>query len=266
MLTTIIRGAHIITILGALGTNAGLLPLGATRIRLARLFAVAGVVAALVGMSVRWWVTGHPPMFGTLENTWLCGTVLLGVFIWADLLGGRLREFAPLLPPWSAVILAWGLRFRFEPLPVTISEQSIIVDLHVALAWTAFAALLWAGTISLVGLVRRREPISRDVDRLVMRLVSYGYVFLTAMILVGGTYLFVLFGKFWRWEPVGILALVTWIGYSILLHGWLLQGWRGARLAWASASLLVPLLLLFWLWSVFPGTYHYFDIPLLLPY
>ena len=45
--------------------------------------------------------------------------------------------------------------------------------------------------------------------------------------------------------------------------------WTGLPWVWgrrffiAVLAVAVPLLLLYWVWSIFPGTYHFFDIPLL---
>ncbi len=228
----------------------------------------ASFCAGLVGLTLRTVLSGHLPIFGTLENTWTAATVILGTVVVTDLRDGPLRPHSRVLLPWAVIFLVLGFKARFGPVPLTISEQSVWVDLHVFLAWAGFVALLWAGSISAREIVRgfRRKDLSPDADRLVFRLMAIGYLFLTGMILAGSWYLFVLFATFWRWEIVGSLALLTWVGYSIAVHGWLIQGWRGARLFWVSAILLIPLVLMYWVWSVFPGTYHFFDIPLLTPY
>lgn len=260
----LLRALHVLTLLSAFAATAVFLLRLPSAERVARVVLPMGAAAGVAGLAVRTAMIGHLPIFGTLENTWTCSTVLLATAAAASLRGGRLGGQARLLPPWAVVFLLWGFRYRFEPVPLTISEQSVFVDIHVLFAWAGFVALLWAGSVSAMLLFRGRAR-DREQDGLVARLLSVGYVFLTAMILAGAWYLFVLFGTFWRWDVVGVTALITWLGYSVVLHGWLLHRWR-RLLHVASAGLLVPLLLLFWVWSVFPGTYHFFDIPLMLPY
>ena len=225
----------------------------------------AGAVLGMAGLVLRTVAAGHLPIFGTLENTWTCAVALLGTAAVTQYRDRRFGRYWRLLVPWAALLGLWGLRSRFAPVPLTISEQSPWVDLHVALAWTAFVALLWAGTIAGLALLRHRKDggFEQEDETAVARLVMVGYVFLTAMIAAGSWYLFVLFARFWRWEVVGSAALVSWVGYSVVVHGWLMQGWRGTKLFGSVLALVIPLLLLYWIWSVFPGTYHFFDIPLL---
>lgn len=263
----ILRALHTLTILGAAG--ALILPLIPRAPRSWALFcAGAGAVVGVAGLVLRTVVSGHLPIFGSLENTWTIGVVLLCAAIISAYRRSPSGEYWLHPVAWAFVFLIWGLRYPFDPVPLTISEQSIWVDVHVALAWAAFVPLLWAGSISIAMLARRGaddERSSRAAD-LVTRMMLFGYVLLTPMILVGAWYMFVLFGIVWRWDVVSVSALIAWIGYSIAVHGRLMHGWRGARLFAMLATLLVPLLFLYWVWSVFPGTYHYFDIPLFTPY
>lgn len=220
----------------------------------------------LLGLVVRTIGAGHLPIFGTLENTWTCATAVVIGAAAGQAGGGVVGVHWKLLPPAALVIALWGLKGRFQSVPLTISEQSTWVDLHVLLAWVAFVVLLWASLIAVNQLVshRRDRDYDPDAQSAVARLVMIGYVFLTSMIAAGAWYLFVLFGTFWRWEVVGVSALVSWVGYSMVIHAWLMQGWRGRRFFAAVLALAVPLLLLYWVWSLFPGTYHFFDIPLLM--
>jgi ABC-type transport system involved in cytochrome c biogenesis permease subunit len=165
------------------------------------------------------------------------------------------------------VLLLWGIRYRTEAVPLTISEQSLWVDVHVVFAWLAFTSLLAASTMSLVGLLRR-TPEPDEVARAdtLGRLLMVGLLSLTALIVLGSWVLYLLFGTFWKWEIVETLSLVAWVGYGLCVHVRLFHSWRGRKLYWSVLAVLPVLLLAFWVWSVFPDTYHYFDIPLVRPY
>lgn len=242
---------------------------GAWRSRLVdygRIATTAGAVLGIAGLVHRTIVAGHLPLFGTFENTYTASVFLLGVSAVVARRDWVGRDAWRLLAPWAVVLMLWGLRYRTFPTPITISEQSVWIDVHVLFAWLAHAILLWGGTLGLYRvLVRRRGERPEAEDRLLLLLIAAGYVLLTIMISVGAWFLFVLFAKFWRWEIVGTLGAIVWLGYSLIIHGALLHGVRGRSLDWYAALMLVPLLLLFWVWSVYPNTYHFFDIVLVRP-
>jgi len=169
---------------------------------------------------------------------------------------------------WPLALMVYGTGFRSEPVALTISEQSVMVDIHVLFAWTAFVCLLGATTVSLLRLLGRL-PTGRadeDTERLHDRLLLIGYLAFTAMLTIGALYLWVLFATLWRWEIVGTLSLLAWLLYGLLIHGRLFYRWRGPWYDAGVVAVLPVLVLAFWIWSVFPGTYHFFDIPLLRPY
>lgn len=231
-----------------------------------RLAVTVGAGVATAGLIHRTVVSGHLPLFGTFENTYAATGFLLVLSAAVAQKKWIGRDAWRLLVPWAIVFLLWGIRYRTLPTPLTISEQSIWVDIHVLFAWLAHSVLLWGSTLAVVRLVgRSRGPRPEAEDQLLFMLLSVGYVFLTVMINLGAWYLFVLFATFWRWEIVGVSAAAVWLGYSLLIHGRLLHGVKGAALDRYTVLMLVPLLFMFWVWSMFPDTYHFFDIPLVTP-
>lgn len=227
----------------------------------------AVVITGLAGLTLRSIAAGHLPIFGTFENTYAASWFLL-----AGALAGRATRWWRcswrLAVPWAALLLTYGSFFRSAPLPLTISELSWWVDLHVLFAWMAFVPLLAAGTLG-PALIFGSGHDARDVERMeirAVRLAGGGFVALSAMLAVGSWYMYVLFGEFWRWDIVGTLTLVVWLLCTIVVHGRLFWRWSGRTLGGWLAALLVATLLAYWVWSVFPGTYHFFDIPLLKAY
>jgi len=222
----------------------------------------------VTGLIFRTIASGHLPLFGTHENTWAAATaVLLLVSVGPHFN----RLFEPLwrwMSLWPLALMVYGTGFRSEPVALTISEQSVMVDIHVLFAWTAFVCLLSATTVSLLRLFRRL-PAGRadeDAERLHDRLLLIGYLAFTTMLTIGALYLWVLFATPWRWEIVGTLSLLAWLLYGLLIHGRLFYRWHGAWYDAGVVAVLPVLMLAFWIWSVFPGTYHFFDIPLVRPY
>jgi len=233
-----------------------------------RVAVIVGAVSSTFGLTLRWIVVGHPPIFGTFENTYAAAWALLSAAALAGAVSSRYAGVWRWASPWALALMLYGTRFRMEPLPLTISERAVWVEVHVLFAWIAFVCLLGATTASIVR-IAGREPLGLDgdeADRLVSRLLYIGFASFTVMLALGSWYLYLLFGEFWRWEIVETLSLVAWLGYGVVIHGRLFMGWGGRKFAVSLLSLGPVLLLAYFVWSVYPNTFHFFDIPLMRPY
>ncbi len=230
---------------------------------------VVPYVAALgiLVLVVRTLYAGHAPIFGTFENTLSCSVALV---IGATVTSRR-RE-APgawtWALPWALALLVYGTFFRQEAVPLTISEQSLWVDAHALLAWVAFVPLILASTLALYRI--RGASFwglsAEEGDEYIARLLNFGFLGLTVMMIVGSWYLYLLFGVFWKWEIVETMALVGWLGYALVIHARYFYRLSGRPFGAAVLAVLPALILTFWIWSLFPNTFHYFDIPLMRPY
>lgn len=265
-MNTLYAAAFALTLLGVL------LSFGAVffaRARTVGRWVILGAaVAALLGFGVRWAVAGHPAIFGTFENTYALATALLLAAAIAGLWGPRFRDSWRWAAPWALAALLYGTRFRSDPVPLTISEQSLWVDVHVAFAWVALVSLLAASTGAIIRL-SGRKPLgmeSDDADRLITECLMAGFCAFTAMLVTGAWYSFVLFGVFWQWSTVETLSLTTWLGYALVIHGRLFYRWRGRRLDLAVVLVLPVLIAAYFIWSALPDAWHFFDIPLVKPY
>ncbi len=226
---------------------------------------VAGIgVLALLARGV---ASGHLPLFGTFENTLAASGALLAAASVTSLKREGMAAWAwPL--PWALPLLLYGTIFRHEAIPLTISEQSLWVDVHVVFAWLAFVGLALASTLAVGRLFGRTMwgMGPEEADEQTARYLNLGFAALTATIALGAWYLYLLFSTFWRWEVVGTMSLVAWMGYGMVIHARHFYRLGGKRLAVAVVAVLPVMFLAFWIWSLTPGTYHYFDIPLLKPY
>lgn len=227
-------------------------------------------VAALIGAAslvLRSVEAGHLPIFGTFENTLTASVFLLAAAVLTSRARRTLGSWAWAVP-WGLGLLLYGTRFSSDAIPLTISEQSLWVDVHVVFAWLAFSGLLLASTLSLSRVLGRAfwGLPADEADEYVARTLNLGFLALTATILIGAWYLYILFATFWRWDVVGTLSLAAWLGYGMVIHARYFYRLSGRGLAVAVLSVLPFLILMFWVWSVLPGTYHYFDVPLLKPY
>lgn len=239
---------------------AGLLSV--RRDRSARAALVAALTLLAATAAVRWWHTGHPPIFGTHENAIASASALLIAALWImrPAVHGRESRAAGLVSAIAGITLAYGSFFERGFFPLTISERSLWVDVHVLFAWSAYAGLVTAGCVA-IAVLARTAPDDAGTDSRQMVRLGVGFASFTAMLAVGSFYTFQLFSDWFMWEIVESLAVAAWLALGLVIHGRLFWRWSGRRLAVAAVMLLPLVIATYWVWSVYPGTYHYFDIP-----
>ena len=227
---------------------------------------VTALGALTLAVAARWVVSGHPPIFGTFENS-LAGSWSILVFLMA-LERGFLDGFFPRvlgrwLSLWMPAMLVVGLFFQRLPVPLTISERSLFIDVHVTLAWVAHTLLLATSTAALLVVAGRAGEAEAEWDGALFRGAGMGFAFFTMMIAVGSVYSYLLFSDWFKWEITETFAAAAWLVYGLAIHAALFFGWRGKKLAWVLLIALPLMLATFWVWSFYPGTYHHFEIPML---
>lgn len=230
----------------------------------ARRLTQAGLAVLTVSIALRWVITGHPPIFGTFENSIASAWFVAAFVVLADL--PRFRDALPrrlgrALGLWVLPLLAVGLFFERSPYPLTISERSLLVDVHVLFAWGAHTVLLAAGTAAIVVMAGREDGEGPLWEQVLFRGAGVGFALFSVMMVLGSAYSFLLFSDWFRWEIVEAFAAATWLAYGLALHAAMMFGWRGRRLASALLVASVLMLCTFWVWSFWSGTYHHFEIP-----
>ena len=70
------------------------------------------------------------------------------------------------------------------------------------------------------------------MDYLSYRLVAFGFLFLTVVMLSGAAWAEQAWSAFWTWDPKEVWALITWIIYAVYLHLRLRGRKQGVMMAW----------------------------------
>ena len=121
--------------------------------------------------------------------------------------------------------------------------MSALMIIHLILMLLAVAVFAWSFTIGLLflaqeGVVKGHRPLSGWLARLpaleVMdgrhyRVLSTGFVLLTAGMLSGVLLNRQMFGHFFSADPRQIASVVTWGIYFLFLNVRIRSGWRGRR-------------------------------------
>lgn len=160
------------------------------------------------------------------EPAYIFWTVMLGIFI--------------------IVLAAMGLDFlTFKVGGQTQQEflKSYLFKASFRSASTGVALLSWAVSIALIFMLWRFGGtlkkiikgfnISADVlDEITYKLIAIGFpIFTLGGLIFGAIWADQAWGKYWTWDPKETWSLITWFLYAFYLHGRLMRGWRGKKVA-----------------------------------
>jgi len=227
------------------------------------------ITTQLLSAAIRWYEAGHPPVFGTYEAT-LAASWFMVV---ATFLAVNRHRKSDLLIPFMLFLallhIVYGLTFNTSHIPLTISEQSIWVDLHALFSWLAYGAYCIAFVLSLFYLLKNRGMLTDNLpslemlDELIFKYMTLGFIFHSTMFAFGAYYSSILYGKWLVWDPVTILWLISWLFYGLIIHLRLFYGWTRERMARLVIVGMVTILAGYWSLIYVPwATYHIFDIDL----
>ncbi|MGV3743131.1 MAG: cytochrome C assembly family protein [Burkholderiaceae bacterium] len=150
-----------------------------------------------------------------------------------------------LVLPSAAVSAILPLLFPGQIVPV--AEKSLTFSWHIAIAILAYSTLTIAAFHAILMAVQEsrlhqpplvakkfflgaaidRLPALLTMEKLLFRLIAFGFVLLSLTVLSGIVFSEQLFGKAFRWDHKTIFTLLSWGLFGILLAGHKWRGWRG---------------------------------------
>ncbi|MDH5720988.1 MAG: cytochrome c biogenesis protein CcsA [Spirochaetia bacterium] len=236
---------------------------------------ITGLSMHLLSALIRWAHIGHPPVFGTYEAA-LQGSWFLALYVAFSRYSAH-KYFSLMIKtalPMTIIILLYGMVF-FDTgrKPLTLSEQSIWVDLHALFAWLAYAPFTLAFCLSGAYLWRQRknnkiteneEPLVAHeiIDELSFKYINLGFISHTVMFMLGSYYSSILFGSWWQWDPAESTSLITWLSVALYIHLRLFYNWREKKAAKLYMVIFFTIIFSYWGLVHLPEgiTYHVFDL------
>ena len=139
--------------------------------------------------------------------------------------------------PVALLIMTYAALQPMEIKDLMPALRSAWFGVHIGSAVLSYAAFVIAGCIGAryLMLAKKEQPDKKaleQMDFLSYRLVSFGFLFLTVVILSGAIWAEQAWSAFWTWDPKEVWALITWIIYAVYLHLRLRGGRKGTRMAW----------------------------------
>jgi ABC-type transport system involved in cytochrome c biogenesis permease subunit len=102
--------------------------------------------------------------------------------------------------------------------------------LTITLSYAAFALALGIGHIALGKVIKGGRP-EPSLYNYLYRTLQVGVLLLATGTILGGVWANYSWGRFWDWDPKETWALITLLGYLIVLHGRIAGKWAGFGMA-----------------------------------
>ena len=139
--------------------------------------------------------------------------------------------------PATLLVMVYASLQPMEIKDLMPALRSAWFGVHIGSAVLSYAAFVIAGCISLRYLlaVKKGNADKRALDQMdyfSYRMVAFGFLFLTVVILSGAIWAEQAWSAFWTWDPKEVWALITWIIYAVYLHLRLRMRKRGTAMAW----------------------------------
>jgi cytochrome c-type biogenesis protein CcsB len=208
----------------------------------------AGMVLLLIGLAfhtgalvVRTVAAGRPPFLNLYEYmlsfTWGGIIVYLGLE-WLT----KTRVFGSFAVPLVAMIAFLTIRLPVLVNPTMPALKSAWRVPHIFTAVLAYSAFAVAVGLALMYLMReknqgqdsfwaKRLPSVESLDQTTYRLITFGFLMQTLLLITGAIWAQKAWGKYWSWDPKETWALITWLVYAAYLHMRTTKGWRGRKSA-----------------------------------
>ncbi|AQS58320.1 c-type cytochrome biogenesis protein CcsB [Desulforamulus ferrireducens] len=181
--------------------------------------------------------------------------------------------------PVAVVLMAAASMMTPTARPLMPALQSYWLQSHVATAVLAYGAFGVSFGVGVLYLIRDAQPVAagptgsgtstvlqgisllpstETLDKLLYRVVAFGFIFLTMVLITGAVWAEQAWGTWWSWDPKETWALITWLVYALFLHGRFTHGWQGRRAAWlAILGFAAVMFTLFGVTWLMPGLHSY---------
>lgn len=198
---------------------------------------LAAFAAHTVFLVVRGVVAGRLPLSNQFEFAcaFAWGIGLMLIFVRQRLKADWLTVVAL---PMLLLIMTYAALQPMEINELMPALRSAWFGIHIGAAVFAYSSFVLAGSVGIryISMYKKNPEENKlklsQMDYLGYRLVAFGFLFLTVVILSGAIWAEQAWSAFWTWDPKEVWALITWIIYAIYLHMRLRSKRNKVFLAW----------------------------------
>lgn len=189
----------------------------------------------------RWFEAGRAPFKTLFESlvlfTWCTAFIYLIVERFA-----RLPIMGVLTNIFIIACFAYATtKVDIEIVNLPAALQSPWFIPHVVVYFLGYAGLFIAFVAALISLVKPSQTlVLRNVQgderisyiALMHKSVVFGFILLTAGLLMGAFWAKTAWGDYWVWDPKENWSLISWLVFAIYFHLRRIPDWKGRRSAW----------------------------------
>jgi ABC-type uncharacterized transport system permease subunit len=163
---------------------------------------------------------------------------------WLENRNFSLDSLRVLVLPCAAVAVVLPALFPGSLVP--LQDKPMLYGWHIAVAIMAYSSLTIAAFHAVLMAVQEaslhtppggrpgwfaamieRLPALLTMERLLFRLIAFGFALLTLTVLSGVFFSEELFGRAMKWDHKTIFTMLSWLLFGLLLAGRRWRGWRG---------------------------------------
>lgn len=228
----------------------------------------AGLVMNTATIAIRYSVVHHLPVKDTYEINLACAWVTMILFLALIRRYQAVKLSGIVVLPFAFIIMGFGFMTNPELAPLGPAYKSSWLVVHVLFAFISYACFAMAAGFAAVYLRRarytadtlpdffKRFPGGGALEDLAFKIVAFGFISNTVMLISGSLWAHDLWGAYWSWDPIETWSLMGWAVYGIYLHFRLTMGWKGRRLAWVNLAAFGFIILSFWGVPFLTPTWH----------
>ncbi|MHB0935683.1 MAG: c-type cytochrome biogenesis protein CcsB [Armatimonadota bacterium] len=204
----------------------------------ARGMLIAGFLVNTAALVIRGLALGRVPFLNMYEYVISCVWGAAAVYLGLELVTKN-RFFGAFAVPFITIAAFMAARLPFEMVDIMPALRSAWRVPHITSAILAYGAFAVAFMLAIMYLLAvksdgnkesfwaSRIPSAKFIDQAIYRVVAFGFLMQTVLILVGAIWAQVSWGRYWGWDPKETWSFITWLIYASYLHTRTMMGWRG---------------------------------------
>lgn len=159
------------------------------------------------------------------EAAYLFWTVTLGIFITLMILMGiDFLTFKVVVKP-EAFIKSYMFKASFI-------NPSAAVRILSWISMTGIILVVWRFGSFLKTMIEKFNISAEALDEITYKSIAIGFpIFTLGGLIFGAIWANQAWGTYWSWDPKETWSLITWFVYAFYLHGRMIRGWRGKKVA-----------------------------------
>lgn len=151
----------------------------------------------------------------------------------------RVSAMGTFIAPILFLIIGYAAMQSREVRDLMPALQSNWLVLHVSTAIISYGSFAVSCGISLLYLFYDRlseerqnaMPDKKKLDQMSYRVITFGFLFLTIVMITGAIWAQRAWGHYWTWDPKETWSFITWLIYALYLHLRINRHWIGKRTA-----------------------------------